>query len=98
MEQFIGKLKAGYDLLPSPVLLAGRKGPGEWFCAYRNPAAAALALDCDAIVADVSELLDRAAALERDLRWHGVQGERQLVARVALRAGSVPGAASRHQP
>ena len=83
MEQFIGKLKAGYDLLPSPVLLAGRKGPGEWFCAYRNPAAAALALDCDAIVADVSELLDRAAALERDLRWHGVQGERQLVARVA---------------
>ena len=80
MDLDISALKTAYDLLPAPVLLAGRDDCGQWGWVYENPACAVLP--------------DRAALLEGMADsfpepdpggygiWEGETGGRKLSARL----------------
>ena len=81
-------LTAPYDILPVPVLMAGRDGDGQWQCVYENPAANALP-DRSALLSALKQALDDTAAGHDAGRQTVRLGEQQFTSRLAMGEGGL---------
>ena len=90
MEQLMQGLRAGFDPLSWPVLLAGPNSAGGWRAVYRNPAAETFLADREAEFLSAAARELAGAALERrESVWHGVLEGRHCAAQLSPYPGGL---------